>query len=478
MVTLNFPWGNLLHERKRCGREENRQVAAGETSGAAPVAGARAEPQPVSVARGSILFLGSSVVGAGGFFVASVLLARLLGPSGRGTVAFMTVTALLTARVVKFGVGQATVVMAAQRPQARAKLLSNLLAFSFTASLAGVVIVVGGMYVLDLYPAGLEAEHLALLAAAIVAASLVDDNFLIGCGRMREAAAISASGGWLCAIAVAAALAIGGLTVESAVIAWTAAHLAWAALLAVVGLRAVGASLPSVRLFVDSIHFGARAWGGSVSQFLNARADQLLVGIIATDVTLGVYVVAVNAAEILLFLPNAIATSLLPALARDRALAATERTLRAFRSTLVLTLASIAATGAFGWFLIPVLFGPEFRDSVGPFLWLLPGALGYAALSIFTDALLAARAPGLSSVSRAVALGAGLALDLALIPVFGASGAAAAASAAFLAGGATAAALYRRANRFRWSQIVPTHRDVVFLRLVAARAVPRLQGGA
>jgi hypothetical protein len=62
--------------------------------------------------------------------------------------------------------------------------------------------------------------------------------------------------------------------------------------------------------------------------------------------------------------------------------------------------------------------------------------------------------------------------------VFGASGAAAAASVAFLAGGATAAVLYRRATGFRWIELVPTGDDVTFLRFVAARALPRGRGGA
>jgi O-antigen/teichoic acid export membrane protein len=429
--------------------------------------------KPVSVAQGSFLFFVSSVVGAAGFFVASLLLARVLGPAGRGTVAFVTVTALLTARVAKIGLGQATAVVAAQRPGTRPTLLSNLLLFSLGASLCGVAVVVGSFSLLDLQPAGLEPEHLAMLAGAILAASLVDDNFLIGCGRLREAAAISASGGWLYALAIVAVIGTADLDVESALLAWIAAHVAWAALLAGVGVRTAGLSPPSVRVLVDSFSFGVRAWGGAVSQFLNARLDQILVGVIGSNVTLGVYAVAVNAAEILLFLPNAIATSLLPTVARERTGAAVKRTLRTFRSASLLTLGSIAAAALVGWFLIPLVFGPDFRHSVGPFLWLLPGGLGYAALSIFTSSLLASRAPGMSSVARGVALGAGIALDLALIPVFGASGAAAAASAAFLAGGATAALLYRRAHSFRWSELIPTIGDVVFLRLVAARALRR-----
>jgi O-antigen/teichoic acid export membrane protein len=311
-----------------------------------------------------------------------------------------------------------------------------------------------------------------------VAASLVDDNFLIGCGRLREAAAISASGGWLYAGSLVAAIATVGLSVESAVLAWVAAHLAWAALLAGVGVRTGGLSLPSPRLLAESVRFGSRAWVGSASFLLNARLDQILVGVIVSDVALGLYAVAVNGAEILLFLPSAIATSLLPAVAREHDLTRVERTLRTFRSASVLTLGSIVVAAGLGWIVIPQVFGPDFRDAVQPFMWLLPGAVGYTALHIFSNSLLASRAPGLSSLGSAAALGAGLALDLALIPSFGASGAAAAASAAFLAGGATVAILYRRATRFRWAEVVPTGEDLAFLRLVAARMLPRGRASA
>jgi O-antigen/teichoic acid export membrane protein len=446
--------------------------------GSARVGEGRAgEPStPVSVAHGSILFLASSVVGSAGFFVSALLLARLLGPSGRGSVAFITVTALVTARVAKLGLGQSTSVFAAQRPDARAALLSNLLGFSLVAGVVAGGLLVGGLLLLDAHPAGLTRTHLAILLAAIVAAALVDDNFLIGCGRLRHAAAISASGGWLYAGALAIALVTVDLTVGSAAVAWVGAHLAWAALLAIVGLRTAGIRPPSTRLFAESVRFGARAWVGGVALLANARLDQILVGVIASELALGLYAVAVNGAEILLFLPTAIATSLLPAVAREHEMTSAERTLRTFRAALVLTLGSIVVAAGLGWLLIPLVFGSDFSDAVGPFMWLLPGALGYTALSIFSNSLLASRAPGLSSFGSAAALGAGLALDIALIPAFGASGAAAAASAAFLAGGAVAGVLYRREVGFAWRELVPTAEDLDFLRRVAQRA--RRRGAA
>jgi O-antigen/teichoic acid export membrane protein len=433
---------------------------------------------PVSVAQGSVLLFASSIGRAAGFFVAALLLARGLGPAGRGSVAFVTVSALVIARIAKLGVGEATSVFAAQRPAARATLLSNLVVFSLVTSFVLGTVVVGSLFVIEAEPAGNGRVQLALLLAGIVAASLVDDCFLVGCGRLRQAAGISAGGGWVYVATLAIAILTVGLDVDSALIAWVCAHLIWSAMLSGVGMRMAGLSRPRWHVLAESVRFGVRAWVGSVSMLLNARIDQILVGLIASEVTLGLYAVAVNVGEVLLFLPTAIATSLLPAVARDRDMTSVERTLRTFRSASILSLVSILAAALLGDIAIPAVFGAEYRASVAPFMWLLPGTLGYTALSIFSNSLLASKAPGWSSFGSVASLSVGFLLDLALIPSFGASGAAAAASAAFLAGGATVAILYRRRTGFAWREIVPTGRDVGFLRVVATRLAPRLWGSA
>jgi O-antigen/teichoic acid export membrane protein len=428
---------------------------------------------PVSVAQGSVLLFASSIVRAAGFFVAALLLARGLGPAGRGSVAFITVTALLMGRIAKVGVGEATTVFAAQRPASRGTLLANLIAFSLLTSLVLGLLVVGVLYLIEAEPAGNGRAQLAILLAGTLAASLVDDCFLVGCGRLRESAAISAGGGWIYVASLVTATLSVGLNVDSALIAWVAAHSIWSAVLVGVGARTSGINLPNLRLLGESIRFGVRAWVGSVSMLLNARLDQILVGVIASEVTLGLYAVAVNVGEVMLFLPTAIATSLLPAVARDRDRSSVDRTLRTFRSAMILSLASILVAAVVGEVAIPAVFGSEYRDSVAPFLWLLPGTLGYTALSIFANSLLASKAPGWSSMGSLASLTVGFVLDLALIPTFGASGAAVAASAAFLAGGATVAILYHRRTRaFGWTEVVPTADDVGFLRLVAARVLP------
>jgi hypothetical protein len=99
------------------------------------------------------------------------------------------------------------------------------------------------------------------------------------------------------------------------------------------------------------------------------------------------------------------------------------------------------------------------------------------AAGFFIAALLLARGLGPAGRGSVASVTVGFVLDLALIPAFGESGAAAAASAAFLAGGTTVAVLYhRRCKSFTWGEIVPTPRDLGFLRLVAARMLPGGRG--
>jgi O-antigen/teichoic acid export membrane protein len=195
--------------------------------------------------------------------------------------------------------------------------------------------------------------------------------------------------------------------------------------------------------------------------------DQVIMGLIATEAALGIYAVAVNGSELLLYFPTAIATALLPSVAGGDPGLRIERTLRAFRSVIVVTAVSVVIGCVVGSILIPVIYGEAFRPSIGPFLWLMPGALGYAASSLFSNALVASESPGTASFGPIVALVCGVALDFALIPPLGATGAAIAATAAFAAGGIVAMVLYHARMQFGWGALLPRRADVKTLRTTA-----------
>jgi O-antigen/teichoic acid export membrane protein len=176
----------------------------------------------------------------------------------------------------------------------------------------------------------------------------------------------------------------------------------------------------------------------------------MLMGFITTPSTLGIYAVAVNVSEPLLYLPAAVSSALIPLIAGSPAASRLALTLRAFRFVLVATIGSILVAALVGPPVLPLLFGPAFNASVGPYLWLLPGAIGYVLSRVFSSALMGASRPGLSSVGSVTALLVGIALDVALIPSLGATGAAIAATAAFAAGGVAAVLAFRLYTPFAW----------------------------
>jgi O-antigen/teichoic acid export membrane protein len=429
---------------------------ASDVPGAEAARGDAVPPRKGTIGRGSALLFAAQLSGNAGMFVAVLIIARSLGPSGRGAMAFITVTALVVARIMKLGISEATTVFTAQRPGDRAALLSNLVSYSLLGSLVGASVVCGILLAFpDARPGDIGTTEILILLGGTVATSLWDESFLLGWQRMRALAVRIAVAGWIYAAVLTTAWLLFGLDVPTAAAAWAIAQGLIGVMFQLAPARELGVVRPRLALLRETLRFGSRAWLGSLSTLLNARFDQILMAFIATQAALGIYAVAVNASELLLYIPSAIAAAMLPAISAGDSAIASGRALRVLRVAMVIGVATMVVAAVLGPALLPLVFGEAFDPSVEPFLWLLPGVLGYSAMSITTSALLAARSPGRSSVGPVVCLLVGLGLDLVLIPAFDATGAAIAATCAFSAGGLTGLVLYRRTAEFAWRALLP-----------------------
>lgn len=416
-----------------------------------------------SVGRASALLLGSQVISNIGYFVAVVLVARGLGPSGRGTLAFITVTALIVGRAVQLGVPEATTVFTAQRIGERPALLTNLVCLTLATGGVGAALACGTLVALgDARPAGVGGPEIAALAVGIVASGGVfaGNAFLLGSARVGRRAVVQAVMPWVYAALAAILTVAGGLTTQRVIVIWVLTQAVWAFVLFAASLHRIGFGRPTARVVRESTRFGLRAWAGSVTSYVNFRADQILMGFISTKATLGIYAVAVNGSEILMYLPQAAAAALMPAVARGRSDEGVARTLRVFRIVIAITLVSAILAALLGPLLYPIAFGDAFSGSVAPFLWLLIGAPGFAAGIVFSYALVGASAAGLSSVGPVASLAVTFALDVALIPHLGANGAAIAASAGYLTGGVVSLASYWWRTRFPLAALIPRPAEV------------------
>jgi O-antigen/teichoic acid export membrane protein len=162
----------------------------------------------------------------------------------------------------------------------------------------------------------------------------------------------------------------------------------------------------------------------------------------------GIYSIAMQAAEAIWLVPQAVASAVTgPTVHETRAAAA--RVIRTACAKGLLYTGGIAlAVGAAAPFVIPPLFGDEFRGAARSLALLLPGVVAYAPVTILVVYLsIRCGRPRLSLLVSVVGLVVTAAMSFALIPPYGASGAAAASSIGYVAGGVTAWVLFVRLAR-------------------------------
>jgi O-antigen/teichoic acid export membrane protein len=412
---------------------------------------------------------------AGAFLsLANVLIvARVLGPEGRGHVAFLTAIAWFVSNLATLGVQEANANLAAAEPRLRRALATNSLLFALAlgaaaAGLLGTLIAVfpavGGDSDADLrwmtfafLPVLILQPFLRLLVQA-------DYGFTVtNLGYVLPAVANLAVNGALAAF--------GALTVGTAVGVWIAGQVAIAAVFGwYVARRLAGFGRPDLALARRSLAFGAKAHAGRVMLLGNYRLDQWFVGAIAGARELGWYSVAVAWAEALWYLPTALAAVARPDLVRARVREAGKQAARVFRVATLITGAAVLAMVAAAPFLCVTIFGDDFRGSVDDLRVLAAGAIGVVAVKLFGVALVAKGRPVLQSVGIGAGFVLTIVLDIVLIPPFGGLGAALASTLAYAASGAVMGVLFIRALEVSPVDLIPRVGEVIsFVRDTRAR---------
>jgi O-antigen/teichoic acid export membrane protein len=188
---------------------------------------------------------------------------------------------------------------------------------------------------------------------------------------------------------------------------------------------------PSFSLARRVIAFGLRAEVGTLVLLLNARLDFAIVGAIVGPAELGVYAIASRFAELLRLPPLAVNYVLYPDFA-SRGTSAAVRARRLIPTVGVVTAAAALPLGLAAIVVIPVLYGPAFKEAVAPTMVLLIGLSAGGVAGVITAFLYADGRPGLNSLAQIAGLVVTLVLDLTLIPRFGVMGAAWASTMAYL----------------------------------------------
>jgi len=447
---------------------------------AAPAAQAA---RPGFLAAVNLVFL-TYVGGYGLAFLTGIILARALGPDGRGVYSLFLLSVSFAQAVLSLGVGVSAVYYIGKRAFPLRDIVSNAQFVVLAAAAASGALVllaaptVGGR----LLDAGAPFWAFAFAVPLFVEFNLLT-SVLQGRERFLQMNLVVLAQPLLLLGLLVAGLAAGGFGTPAAVLFWAGSVLAASAL----GLWFVGpehvdpaaALRPKWAVLREQILFGAKGQLGNLMQLLNYRLDQFLVALFVSEAGVGLYAVGVSVSEAVWFVANSVAVVLLPRLTAAGPGEAAELTPVVCRNTLLASALAATGLGVVSIWLVPLLFGEDFSGSVRPLLWLLPGTVALAGSKVLASYVFSRGRPLVNSAITVASLVVTVAADLALIPLFGVSGAAAASSLAYASHLALSVAAYRAiSGQPAFDALVPARSDIRLYRAVFRSTAGRLRAAA
>jgi len=359
---------------------------------------------------------------------AAIVIARVLGPEGKGAYALILLVPTLLALLGNLGIGIANVYFGGSRKHEWVKLASNSLV---SAMGLGVLLAAGFLAYLHIFQPSflrdIEPRYLAL-ATLVLPLSLLAMYFtsiLLGQGRIKEYNLVHLTqSGALLMLVLLLLLAING-GVFSTIVAWAIATLVATILAILLVRRTINIKWSFHRqLFRDSVKFGVKGYLGNAIQFLNYRLDMVLVAIFMNVTFVGYYSISVAMAEALWYFPGAVGTLLFARTPGMKAEDANKSTPRICRNTLFLTIIAGLLLFVLGRYIILLFFGSAFLPALKPLWILLPGVIALSIPKVLSNEMAGRGKPIVGTIAAVVSLAVNIPLNIFLIPRMGISGAA------------------------------------------------------
>jgi len=396
------------------------------------------------------------VVGIG----ASVILARVLGPEGRGIYAL---AALLPSLIVTFGnlgIGPATVYYVARGEFRREEILGTNVLLSVgiggIGALAGLVVVL--FFRENVFP-GVAPGYL-LLALVLVPVEVFFSYVryvLLGAQRIKEFNYVQIAQSVLFLGFVALALLGLKAGVNGAILAGLFTWLIVDALVFRLTLQVAGGIdlKPNISYIKQATTYGVQAHLVNILGFLNYRVDMFLVNGFLGPAAVGLYAVGVGLVEKLWMVSHAASTVLFPRVAAEKE----EDRRKEFTPLVARTLLWTTALGAlllalFSRWIVLLLYSEAFLPAVSALRALLIGIVALSAGRVLSNDIAGRGFPGLNIYTGLAAVVTNVILNLLWIPRYGIVGAAWASTVSYTVSFLGSLFFYCRLSGNRWTRVV------------------------
>jgi O-antigen/teichoic acid export membrane protein len=405
----------------------------------------------------------------------NIIVARALGPEGKGAFALLLLTSGLVVLFINFGLSRAAIYYLGKQTDTLKVVTNTLFALALIiGSLTALVLIVLIPLYAPILFAGIPFDLIAVVMAGTPFALWVMYSGHIFAGiqdfwRYNGVNLLT----WVVRLNwLVVAFLLGTITLRTTATALLASVIVPAAI-GWYWLRKINGPIRPqihVELIQRYISYGWRANSMQLVTFFNLRLDQFLVSIFLGLAQVGIYSVAVTMAELAGSLAEAVAMSLLArvsTLDRDAAIYLTGRTARI---TLTTTIVACGVMLLIGNFIILILFGNDYASSVSALVLLLPGVMAISLSKVLINHLAGTGRPEIGLYASLIGLVCTLIGDFTLIPILGIAGAALTSSVAYIAGGLVVTWAYLRDSKQHIRNILwITREDIIAVRALLSR---------
>jgi O-antigen/teichoic acid export membrane protein len=367
----------------------------------------------------------------------TAVIARWLGPEGKGTVALALLIPGMLGIFLGGGINVANVYFAGSRKLDVSVLAENSLKFALFSTLLGLFamgILMWAGWLRILLP-GIN-QWIIMLAMIGLPSGLLCGHFSAILQGLQRIITINIINFVQCMLTLTSTIVlviILRLGLLGALLSYLGSGIISLLIFGILLRREGGAFYPrwNPSIMRSILSFGLKGYMGNVFQFFNYRLDTYFVNYFVGTGGVGIYSVSVGLAELLWYFPNAVGFVIFP-----KAAATKPEVMNVFTPRIFFITFGVTALGAIGLVflgkpLIQFVYSLAFVSAYIPMLVLLPGVILLGGAKVLTNEIAGRGYPHYNSFTSGVALILTVLFDLILIPRFGIIGAALASSIAY-----------------------------------------------
>ncbi len=180
---------------------------------------------------------------------------------------------------------------------------------------------------------------------------------------------------------------------------------------------------------INSFSYGLKGHISNILAFINYRVDLFIIAYYLNDVAVGLYSVAVTVVERIWVVSQSVSTVLFARVSNlNTDVERAKFTAIVARNVLFISFLGGVLLYFFGGWLIYLLFGKEFNDSIAPFIWLIPGVVLLSFARILSNFFSGIGKPEINTYVASFTTILNIGLNIYLVPKLGVVGAAIATS--------------------------------------------------